>query len=666
MFVAVLIAMTACSGGGGEDGATAVTHTVSTNAGANGSISPNDVTANDGATTSFTITPDDGYGLLNITGCNGSMDGNTYTTGPITGDCVVSAIFEVPGVPVLTPSSIKTFNFSWVDVSGATHYKLLENSDGSSGFTQVGQDIAQGARSVDHIIPLYARLNAQYILQTCDDTGCSDSEPVSVSGSLADSVGYFKASNTVGLSDYFGYAISLSADGSTLAVGAPNESSAASGINGNQEQHVGTIYNETGAVYVFTRDGEHWNQQAYIKASNPGTLDSFGASVSLSSDGNTLVVGAEKEASNATGVGGNQSDNNAPNAGAVYVFTRSGNTWSQQEYIKASNTDEGDLFGSAVSISADGNIIAVGAYRESSSAIGINGDQNSNAAYTSGAVYVFARNGNSWDQQAYIKASNTDGGDYFGYSLALDADGNTLVVGAYQEASNATGVNGDDTDDNAMSAGAVYVFAHIVTWSQQAYLKSSNSEAGDGFGVSVSLAADGSTLAVGATGEDSSAVGVGGVEDNNNMSYSGAVYIFARDFSDNWSQQTYIKASNTGELDGFGTEVSLAADGNTLAVGASGEASSAIGLNGTGNDDSADNAGAVYVFTQNGGSWSQQAYIKASNSDSDDGFGYAVAMAANGQTLAVGAVGEDSRAKGIGGDQNDNSSIKSAGAVYLY
>jgi hypothetical protein len=149
------------------------------------------------------------------------------------------------------------------------------------------------------------------------------------------------------------------------------------------------------------------------------------------------------------------------------------------------------------------------------------------------------------------------------------------------------------------------------------------------------------------------------------MSYSGAVYIFTRDFSDNWSQQTYFKASNTGELDVFGTEVSLAADGNTLAVGASGEASSAIGLNGTGNDDSADNAGAVYVFTQNGGSWGQQAYIKASNSDSDDGFGNNVAMAANGQTLAVGAVGEDSRAKGIGGDQNDNGSIKSAGAVYI-
>ena len=663
MFVTVLMVVAAC-GSGGEDGGTVVSHTVSTNSGVNGSISPNNATVNAGATTSFTITPDEGYGLLDITGCNGSLDGNKYTTGPITGDCVVSAIFAVPGVPVLTPSSIKTFNFNWVDVSGATHYKLLENSDGSSGFTQVGQDIAQGTRSVDHIIPLYARLNAQYILQTCDDIGCSDSEPVSVSGSLADSVGYFKASNTVGLSDYFGYAISLSADGSTLAVGARNESSDATGINGSQHYVSG---NASGAVYVFTREGGDWTQQAYIKASNSNNNDNFGESVALSSDGNTLIVGANKEESNATGVGGNQSDNSVLNAGAVYVFTRSDNTWSQEEYIKASNTDEGDLFGSAVSISADGNIIAIGAYRESSSAIGINGDQNSNGAYTSGAVYVFARNGNSWDQQAYIKASNTDGGDYFGYSLSLDSDGNTLMVGAWAEESNATGVNGDQNDNSANGFGAVYVFVRSVsTWSQQAYLKASNSEASDAFGVSVSLAADGSTLAVGATGEDSGAVGVGGVEGDNNMSYAGAVYIFTRDITNNWVQQTYIKASNTGELDGFGTDVSLAADGNTLAVGASGEASSAIGLNGTENDDSADNAGAVYVFTQNGGSWSQEAYIKASNSDSDDGFGNVVALAANGLTLAVGAVGEDSRAKGIGGDQDDNGSLRSAGAVYLY
>jgi hypothetical protein len=492
MFAAVLIVASACGGGGG-DGGGSVTHTVRTNAGGNGSISPNEATVNDGSTTSLTITPDEGYGLVEISGCNGSLDGNTYTTGPITGDCVVSAIFAVPGVPVLTPSSIKTFNFRWADAIGATHYKLLENIDGSSGFTQVGQDIAQGTRSVDHIVPLYARLNAQYVLQTCDDSGCSDSEAVSVIGSLADAVGYFKHSDTAGL-DNIGYAISLSADGSTLAVGG-----AGPVVSGGF----------TGAVYVFNRDGSgEWRQQAYIKASNGDLADSFGESVALSSDGNTLVAGALGEASSATGIGGDQSDNSAPGAGAVYVFTRSGSTWSQQAYIKASNTEANDRFGAVVSISGDGDTIAIAALWESSTATGISGDQSSNGAYNSGAVYVFTRSGSSWSQQAYIKASNTGGGDRFGSSLSLDAGGHTLAVGADQEASNATGVDGDQTDNSAIS-GAIYVFVRIVTWTQQAYLKSSNSEYGDGFGGSVSLSADGGVLAVGAPGEDSSAVGVG-------------------------------------------------------------------------------------------------------------------------------------------------------------
>jgi hypothetical protein len=538
----------------------------------------------------------------------------------------------------------------WADVTGATHYKLLENVDGSSGFAQVGQDIAQGTRSVDHIVPLYARLNAQYILQTCDDSGCSDSEAVSVIGSLADAVGYFKHSDTAGL-DNIGYAISLSADGSTLAVGG-----AGPVVSGGF----------TGAVYVFNRDGSgEWSQQAYIKASNSDLTDSFGESVSLTSDGNTLVVGARSEASSATGVNGDQLDNSTENAGGVYVFTRSGSSWSQQAYIKASNTYRQGLFGSAVSISGDGNTIAVGATGESSAATGVNGDQNPIGAAGSGAVYVFRRNGSSWSQEAYIKASNTDAGDRFGYSLSLAADGNTLAVGAIQEASNATGVDGDQTDNSAVS-GAVYVFVRVVTWSQQAYLKSSNSEYGDGFGGSVSLSADGNVLAVSATGEDSSSVGVDRAQGDNSMDWAGAVYIFTRNIINNWSQQAYIKASNTGEGDLFGSDVSLSADGNTLAVGAGGEASGAIGINGVQTDNSAVDAGAVYVFKQNAGIWSQQAYVKASNTDPDDYFSRAVALSSDGQTLAVGATGEDSRAKGVNGDQNDNGAISNAGAVYLY
>src|SRR6185369_603680 len=91
---------------------------------------------------------------------------------------------------------------------------------------------------------------------------------------------------------------------------------------------------------------------AYLKASNTGASDLFGSSVALSADGSTLAVGAYQEASAATGIGGNQTDNSAGSAGAVYVFTRSGTTWSQQAYLKASNTGAGDFFGSSVALSA--------------------------------------------------------------------------------------------------------------------------------------------------------------------------------------------------------------------------------------------------------------------------------------------------------------------------
>ena len=157
------MAATACGGGGGDSGGT--THVVSAGAATSGSISPSTVTVSEGATASFTITPDGGYGILDVTGCNGSLNGNTYTTGSIFANCTVTATFALPGQPALSLSAPKTFRFNWVDVSGATHYKLLENSDGMSGFTQVGADIAQGVKSVEHVVPLYARMNAQYILQ---------------------------------------------------------------------------------------------------------------------------------------------------------------------------------------------------------------------------------------------------------------------------------------------------------------------------------------------------------------------------------------------------------------------------------------------------------------------------------------------------------------------
>ena len=128
----------------------------------------------------------------------------------------------------------------------------------------------------------------------------------------------------------------------------------------------------------------------------------FGYGVALVGD--TLAVGAPFEASNATGVNGNQTDTSAPRAGAVYVFTRTAGIWSQQAYLKASNTDAGDRFGHDLQI--DGETLAVGARFEASAASGVNADQTDNSAPNAGAVYVFTRTAGIWSQQAYLKASN--------------------------------------------------------------------------------------------------------------------------------------------------------------------------------------------------------------------------------------------------------------------
>ena len=466
---------------------------------------------------------------------------------------------------------------------------------------------------------------------------------------------YVKASNT-GAADEFGFAVALSGDGNTLAVGAPGEASVATGIGGNQADNTAP---SAGAVYVFTRSGTTWTQQAYIKASNAEAGDQFGTSVALSSDGNTLAVGAIGEDSARTGViagivNETTAGNAAPGAGAVYVFTRIAGTWSQQAYVKASNTGAADNFGSSVALSGDGSTLAVGAIGED------------NVAAEAGAVYVFTRDlGGVWSQLAsVIRASNAGALDLFGFSVALSGDSNTLAVGAIGEAS-----GGIEADNSAPSAGAVYVYLRSgTTWTQEAYVKASNPGTGDQFGFSVALSDNGNTLAVGATGEGSALTGVtpGIVAEttaDNAAPGAGAVYVLTRS-AGIWSQQAYVKASNTGAVDLFGASVSLSGDGNILAVGAIGESSAAVGIGGNQADNSAADAGAVYVYTRSGTAWMQQAYVKASNTGAGDHFGTSAALSSDGTTLAVGATGEDSSVTGINGNQADNSA-PGAGAVYV-
>jgi hypothetical protein len=392
-------------------------------------------------------------------------------------------------------------------------------------------------------------------------------------------------------------------------------------------------------------------QQAYIKASNTGANDQFAHALAISGD--TVVVGAEWESSNASGVNDNQNNNLASKSGAAYVFVRDGTNWTQQAYLKASNTGVEDRFGYAVAISGD--TIVVSAVFEDGNASGVNGNQLNNSAIDSGAAYVFVRNGTNWTQQAYLKASNAESGDLFGDKVAISGD--TIVIGAFFEDSNATGVNGNQTNNSAITSGAAYVFVRDGTnWTQQAYLKASNTEANDVF---FYVTISGDTIVVGAPWESSNATGVNGNQSNNLAFQSGAAYVFVRNGT-NWSQQAYLKASNTGANDWF-FFASVSVD--TIVVGAPFESSNATGVNGVQTNNLALNSGAAYVFVRTGTNWTQQAYLKASNTGAGDEFGWAVAF--SGDAAVIGAHFESSNATGVNGVETNNLAFHS-GAAYVF
>jgi hypothetical protein len=476
--------------------------------------------------------------------------------------------------------------------------------------------------------------------------------------------------------------MAISADGNILAIGAPHESSAAKGIQGNQNDD--SLYS-SGAVYVFARRGDSWTQQAYIKASNAGQGDNFGLNIALNADGTTMAVSAYWESSAAKGVNGDQNDDSIPQAGAVYIFTRTGNTWAQQAYLKASNTGrapvpgdaedwgDGDQFGSSIALSADGNTLAVGTISEDSRASGINNHafQDDDSAASSGAVYIFTRTGTAWTQRDYLKASNADGGDLFGYGVGLSADGNTLLVSAYDEDGSGRGVN-TIPDGRRGGTGAAYIFDRIGgAWRQVAYLKGSRSQNNDAMGVSATISDDGNTVAVGSAEEGCLVPGINapGCDVDTWPPHlaagtAGAVYVWVRN-GNTWTEQAFLKSSNPDLEDWFGVRVSMSGDGNTLVVGAQNEDSAAKGINGKQDDNSASEAGAAYIFTRSGGTWTQKAYVKGSNTEAFDEFGSATAVSRDGKTIVLGARMEASAAKGVNANQNDNSA-QGAGAAYIF
>jgi hypothetical protein len=375
---------------------------------------------------------------------------------------------------------------------------------------------------------------------------------------------YLKSSNAWS-HQYFGVVVAISGDGKYLAVGAPLESTDGIGPSTPTMQ-------SAGAVYVFRHDagGAGWVHDAYVKASRPRDFDYFGSTVALSSDGSTLAVGA---------FGGDEGS--LDDAGQAYVFGRGPSGWTQQALLVASNADAWDGFGSQVALDGSGNLLAVSAPYDTSDAVDGNADESPDAWV--GSVYVFAfeaaedGSGFAWKQQSHIKnpdAALIDGGDYFGGSLALSSDGSTLAIGAPEEDSDARGINGDPTNNEAWASGAAYVFRAAAngSWTQEAYVKPNNTDDTDRFGNALALSNNGDYLAVGARLEDSIAhEAIGGDPFNNRGLDRGAAYVFERTGTE-WAQQAYLKPAGSrilkaGAPEGFGTSLDVNGAGDVIAVG---------------------------------------------------------------------------------------------------
>jgi Putative Ig domain/FG-GAP repeat len=364
---------------------------------------------------------------------------------------------------------------------------------------------------------------------------------------------------TQGASLGFGGSVALSSDGNTALIGAPETNSG------------------KGMAFVFTRSGSTWTVQAGLRADPPFSDETgaggFGSSVALSSDGNTALIGAalnnnrlgaawvvtrsgstwteqQKLTGGAeeSGVGffgygvalssdghtaliGGLEDNSG--LGAVWVFTRSGSTWTQQgkKLTGAEETGPG-WFGNSIGLSSDGNTALIGGV-------------NDNPIAGTGAAWVFTRSGSTWTQQGkkLTGGAEESGAASFGGSVALSSDGNTALIGG---------------DEDNQFVGAAWVFTRSgSTWTQQGKkLTGGAEESGKGsFGRSVSLSSDGNTALIGVP------------EDSTGNQFVGAAWVFTRSGS-TWTQQA--KKLTAGEESGeayFGGSVALSPEANTALIG---------------------------------------------------------------------------------------------------
>jgi hypothetical protein len=320
-----------------------------------------------------------------------------------------------------------------------------------------------------------------------------------------------------------------------------------------------------------------------IQAGDIGSYDDYGTSNAISDDGTKIIVGAYRE------------DQLGSDAGAAYIYTYNGSSWSQQQKILASDAQAGDRFGQFVDMSGDGTKVIVGAYFEDT------GGNNAGSAY----IYAYNSSSSSWAQEQKIQAPSPANSRTFGSTVAINENGTKVYVG--------------EPGGNS-GKGHILVYTYNgSSWSQVDQITGSDTanqswlghSGPNNHGTSMSLSRDGTVLAVFAY--------------MYNVGSYGRAYIFKYNGS-SWSEQEYLNGSNGGAY--FGSALALSDDGTTLIVGALGNTSS-------GNTET---QGAAKIYTYDGSSWSLQQIIP--NADVPIGakqFGNAVAINGAGTRVVVGA-----------------------------
>jgi hypothetical protein len=349
----------------------------------------------------------------------------------------------------------------------------------------------------------------------------------------------------------------------------------------------------TGSAYVFSSGGGSWTQRAKLASEDGDPSAAFGRSVAVSDDGATAIFGAP----------GDQP--NDGRAGAAYVFSSGGDAWTQEAKLTGEDEYTFDAFGWSVAISGDGSTAIIGDRMDQGS--------NESSAVTNpvGEAYVFARRGGSWSREAKLSPNTVDPnevGVMFGDAVDVSNDGSTAIVGARR---------GDDS--NGTRTGAAYVYSNTGgSWTEVATLVSSDGETDDYFGESVVLSSDGSTAIIGARRDNTS-----------NGQAAGSAYVFSARGS-GWIQEAKLTASNGTRYERFGWSVAMSDGGSTATIGAPGRRVPSVS-----------HAGSVYVFSSAGGSWTQEAKLTANDGDPDDYFGDSVALSSAGPTAIIGASGDE-------------------------